>query len=299
MIREEENHAPRAGHIRASNANGMPHSDTVDKHILNGIESDSDSSSSSSYDYDQPYNETAADWWTRHCQRRARQICGISSSSSDDSDDSDGSITNESELSDANECSDRIKNNKERDTRKAARAVVSPLSKWFRSYPSTSARCCLSISSSNKTSVSNSITHYSNLHSSNIRSNMPLSVREQEAKRLRRIFRRLRRKEKEFQFNHCGNNVPSNESVLPTEKTMMGNSSISNLMPNNNHAHKQQIEGDQLAMDSFLPRGTGLSFIDAVLSKTPLSTSKSDKKQSTSTECRLVLELVSDRRFTP
>jgi len=64
-----------------------------------------------------------------------------------------------------------------------------------------------------------------------------------------------------------------------------------------NHGSADTSESDQSAIHSFLPQGTGISFIDAALGRQSLLQSKlsgleSDKQQHQKSLSRLVLELV-------
>jgi hypothetical protein len=112
---------------------------------------------------------------------------------------------------------------------------------------------------------------------------LPLPPRVEEMKRLRRIIRRLRRKRTElWEKFRC-------RAAVTSEQT-------------NSVNHDSSVEtpdSDECAVLSFLPHGTGISFIDAALcresllrSKLSMSGSESDKLQQQKSSSHLVLELV-------
>jgi len=273
------------------------------------VESDSNSS-----DYDQPYHETALDWYNRHVRQRSRRRAGISScsssecgsiSSSDSEDDDDFFDVNDNGGNDE----DTANRKRRKEMAQAVRSAERPLKKWLASYPIVAAQSCLSSTpiaiALDKSTAAADASHFGRVPRT---SALPLPPRVEESKRLRTILRRLRRKRNEFRdkFRCSGNAaVPS---VL-SEVTYNGGGSCNQtsnepsleLTTRINHDGAETPENDEYAIHSFLPQGTGISFIDAALAResllqSKLSRSDSGKKQQQKTLSRLVLELV--RRST-
>jgi len=278
---------PAAGRIIDGSADRNQHNDigtNVDEIIESG----------SSSDYDQPYHETAYTWYNRHARRRARRLAGISSSSSSSSSSDCSSAESEDDCEGNNNNSN---GRQRKEMEKAVRSANKPLAKWLSSYPLVAARCCLSsIPSTMNTMTMDTNNHYGKTPFNNSDSSL-LPPREQESKRLRRILRRLRRKQKEFQVKFVDNknalsssSEQNNSSYYQTSNAL----SLEQMMKINQDS--AETKGDQLAIHSFIPQGTGISFIDEVLARVSLSQSKSasenDKQlQQQYTSSRLVLEL--------
>ena len=288
---------PSSGRRISGGGGGGVVDNKIEEHNYNDncIEKNIDEIDSAS-DYDQPYHETASTWYNRSAKRRARRQAGISSSSSSEessdsgleSDNEDGNITKNDNVGD-----------KRKEMNKAIRSANRPLEKWLASYPLVASRCCLS--SMPPASTTNSM----DIHAPQYNSNQ-LSLRDQETKKLRRILRRLRRKQKEFQIKFTHNNDTNNTSS--TEQQTDTNNSSSYYQTSNalsieqmtkiNADCAQETESDAFAINSFIPQGLGISFIDAILGKESVimpqqkqqSKAESDKQQHT--ESRLVLELV-------
>ena len=241
-----------------------------------------------SSDYDQPYHETASNWHNRHARRRARRLAGISSSSSSDSsDDSCSSLESEDDDHNNNQGGDR--ENKEME--KVVRSARRPLEKWLASYSTVAARCCLS---SIPSATDNNATQFNSNYNYSPGPSLQLETREQECRKLRRIFRRLRRKQSEFRVKYM--------NLSAEQQNNSTNNNFPNALSLEQLTSVETEEGDQLAMHSFLPRGTGISFIDAALTRDSTllhSKSMSDVADSTQqqTLSRLVLELVSSAKF--
>jgi len=249
---------------------------------------------SSSEDYDNPYHETASTWYNRSAKRRARRQAGISSSSSSEessdsgleSDNEDGNITKNDNVED-----------KRKEMNKAIRSANRPFEKWLASYPLVASRCCLS--SMPPTSTTNSM----DIHAPQY-NNTQLSLRDQETKKLRRILRRLRRKQKEFQIKFTHDNGTNASATADEQQQTNNNSSYyqtSNAlsieqMTKINADCAQETESDAFAINSFIPQGLGISFIDAILGKDSIVTSQQQQSKAESdqqhTESRMVLELV-------
>ena len=265
---------------------------------------------SSSEDYDNPYHETASTWYNRSAKRRARRQAGISSSSSSE-EGSDSCL--ESDNEDSNNLVTKNDSNvgqrqddKRKEINKAIRSANRPFEKWLASYPLVASRCCLSsmppTSTTNSMDINNHAPQYNN-------SNTQLSLRDQETKKLRRILRRLRRKQKEFQVKFTHDNGTNASATADEQQQTNNNSSYyqtSNAlsieqMTKINADCAQETESDAFAINSFIPQGLGISFIDAILGKESIVTpqqqqqskAESDKQQQ-HTESRMVLELVRD-----
>ena len=259
-----------------------------------------------SSDYDQPYHETAYNWYNRHAKRHARRLAGISSSSSSESESSDndeGDSENEDQspgIEKSNGQGGGDKKRKEID--RAIRSANKPLEKWLASYPFVAARSCLSTSLKNAMTTDNNNHYGGNSQHNNNNDNSPLSTREQETKKLRRIFRRLRRKQKEFQIKFINNNDNTISADDNNDKSYheTSNSLSIEQMAQINQDCILESESDLFAIHSFIPQGIGISFIDAILaSKKELQHQQQHQQQSKAAEneqqtmSRLVLELVS------
>ena len=276
----------------------------VDNKIEEQCNNDNDNieeinSYSSSEDYDQPYHETASTWYNRSAKRRARRQAGISSSSSsEESSDSGVESDNEDGNNNLVTKNDNV-GEKRKEMNKAIRSANRPFEKWLASYPLVASRCCLSslphTSTTNSMDINNHAPQYNNTQ---------LSLRDQETKKLRRILRRLRRKQKEFQVKF----TYDNDTTTPAtgQQTNTNNNSYyqtSNAlsieqMTKINADCAQETESDAFAINSFIPQGLGISFIDAILGKESVITpqqqqqSKGESDKQQHTESRMVLELV-------
>mmetsp|Transcript_16313 Transcript_16313/g.29482 ORF Transcript_16313/g.29482 Transcript_16313/m.29482 type:complete len:502 (+) Transcript_16313:1-1506(+) len=120
-----------------------------------------------------------------------------------------------------------------------------------------------------------------------------LPPRDRETKQLRRVFRRLSRKQKEFHVKFTDNNSSPGQTITSSYH-QTSNAMTLEQMTRINQDGGDPGSSDQRAVHSFLPQGTGISFIDDVLARDSLSRCKpasgnSTKEQQTSS--RLVLEL--------
>jgi hypothetical protein len=270
------------------------------------VESDSNSS-----DYDQPYHETALDWYNRHVRQRSRRLAGISSSSSSSSSECGSISSSDSEDDDhffdmKNNCGndeDTAKRKRRKEMAQAVRSAERPLKRWLASYPLVAARSCLSsvsiaIATDKSTAVADA-SYFGRVPRSSV---LPLPPRMEETKRLGRILRRLRRKRNEFrEKNRCSVNATGVAVSSVTSEVTNGNGGGSFNQTSNepslelttriNHDGAETPESDHYAIHSFLPQGTGISFIDAALARESLLQSKLSQQQKSLS--RLVLELVS------
>lgn len=200
--------------------------------------------------------------WDWHC-RHARRITRRRcgvDSTDDDDDDSEESLEEGQD---------------ERDSERAFREVDGVFWKWMESFPLVAARCCLSY-------IENDITVATTRNGGcfhNFHSERRQTAREREARELRRVFRKISKRRKGVPWKYPENTEPAVSTLSDDE---------------------QMIKYHQLVIDSFLPRGLGISFIDAVLSRQSNAlakqsvheSSRSEKKQKV-TFCRIVLEIVS------
>jgi len=260
-----------------------------------------DINSYSSSDYDNPYHETASTWYNRSAKRRARRQAGISSSSSSE-ESSDSGLESDNEDGNSNNLVTKNDNgDKRKEMNKAVRSANRPFEKWLASYPLVASRCCLSSMPHASTKNSMDINNHAPQYNSN-----QLSLRDQETKKLRRILRRLRRKQKEFQIKFTHDNGTNASATADEQQQTNNNSSYyqtSNAlsieqMTKINADCAQETESEAFAINSFIPQGLGISFIDAILGKESLAMSQQQQQQSKGesdqqhTESRLVLELV-------
>mmetsp|Transcript_19671 Transcript_19671/g.34585 ORF Transcript_19671/g.34585 Transcript_19671/m.34585 type:complete len:291 (+) Transcript_19671:65-937(+) len=275
-------------HLAAGRVSGHDDGAAGNQHNNTNDEIESDFS-----DFDQPYHETASNWFNRHDRRRSRRLAGISSSSSSSSSEDCNSLESEDDLEGNDGDNGGQEKSKRKEMEKAARSANRPLTKWLISYPLVAARFCLSsIPSTMNTMTTDTSNGYGKTQLNNSHSTLP--PREQETKKLRRIFRRLIRKQKEFQLKFIENNSSSgqkNSSYYQTSNAL----SLEQTMRINQDG--VETGSDQLAIHSFLPQGTGISFIDAVLARGSLLQSKlalENAMKQQQTLSRLVLELVSN-----
>ncbi|KAL7541187.1 hypothetical protein ACHAXR_012939 [Thalassiosira sp. AJA248-18] len=251
-----------------------------------------------SSDYDQPYHETASNWYQRHARRRARRLAGISSSS----DNSSSSSSVESD-EDGNDGGGQEGSSGRKEMEKAARSANRRMAEWLMSYPLVAARCCLSsLPPTMNTMTADTNSQYYGKPQFNNNNNSDSSSfrtpREQECKRLRRIFRRLHSKQKEFQekLKDNGNAAPSS-STDNNSHNRNSNALSSEQMMRTDQACGENVRTFQTEIHSFLPQGTGISFIDAVLARDSLLQPKSSTGMDNAitrqqqTLSRLVLEL--------
>ena len=262
-------------------------------------------------DWDEPYHETAYNWYNRHSRRRARRLAGISSSSSSSESSSDNECSEDEEL-DGNVADNNGGKNskKKKDMDRAIRSANKPMEKWLASYPLVAARCCFSSISSpaqihTMTNEYGGNNYYGNAQQQS--SNINMRSRDQETKKLHRIFRRLRRKQKEFHVKFINFNAKDASSTLEEQQQTTNNNDNNTYYQKSNALSVEQMmqinqdcsietESDQYAVHSFIPQGIGISFIDAVLESSVVqqqqqqqTKSESDKEKTLS---RLVLELV-------
>ncbi|KAL9181144.1 hypothetical protein ACHAXT_009949 [Thalassiosira profunda] len=238
-----------------------------------------------SSDLDDPYHETAAEWYHRSARRRARRLAGISSSSSSEAS-LGGSEEADSEGDAPGEGGEEGK--RMREMEKAVRSAKRPLERWLASYPLVAARCCLGAVPSAITDESSNqhIGQHNNYNAP------PLSTREQEGKRLRRIFRRLRRKQKEYQAKFVDTTSASQQQANGAYYQNSNALSVDQMAAINRDC--AETEKDRMAMNALLPMGTGISFLDAVLGRESLLQSKSAGEKNAKeqkTLSRLVLEM--------
>ena len=280
----------RKSRVRSSSINN---SNGTNSNNNNDETDDIAESDSDTFDYDHPYHETALDWYQRHVRRRSRRLIGFSSSSSSSSDSGSdsGSISSCEDHDHFFDASDNCgkydgnaaKRKRTKDLDKAVRSAERPLKRWLASYPLVAARSCLSSMSiviPMDKSTAASVNYRARVRNNSV---PPLPPRVEEMKRLRRILRRLRRKRTELR-----------------EKFRCRAAVISEQTNSVNHERSAETpDSDQCAILSFLPHGTGISFIDAALnresllqSKLSMSGSESDRLQQQKSSSRLVLELV-------
>lgn len=202
-------------------------------------------------DFDEPYHETASDWLRRSARRRARRLAGLSSCSSSGSSGSSDESVEEGERATA-----------ATDGEIKYKSII----KWQRGqYPIAAARACLSLAS----------------HSDDNNSTRR-SPRERECNKLNRLLCKIRRKQlrlsKQQPQQHQQERGGGGGGTIVVEERCNDDF-------NNNHAH---IANDKLVIDSFLPRGTGIHFIDAALDREKVVRSR----RGGTTSCSLVLEMV-------
>ncbi len=131
--------------------------------------------------------------------------------------------------------------------------------KWQRQYPIAAARACLQLDDVNCT----------------ISSHRSRSPRERECNRLHRVLRKIHRK----QSMHLQQQRHQQQQQQQKGATILDN-------VNEDNVSQAMQNDDKLVIDSFLPNGTGISFIDSALSKDKNASSMRGKS------CSLVMELV-------
>ncbi|KAL3766659.1 hypothetical protein ACHAWU_003415 [Discostella pseudostelligera] len=187
--------------------------------------------------------------------------------------------------------------------RKAIRSAQRPLARWMTTYPVVAARCCLSLDSSLAT-TSRADARATNITTTfavtNIGTSYNTTPIDHEALRLGRVFRRLH--QKKMKYDNSANNANSSSHLSVIEQT---NGSLDQQLMR----IKQEISdatSHRRIVHSFLPQGTGISFIDAVLgreslltpptSKSALLECKKKEQAADQTTSRLALELNGPRR---
>jgi len=259
---------------------------------------DDDEVESDFSDWDRPYHETASNWYHRHLRRRARRLAGISSSSSSSSSEDCNSLESgddDNVFGNGNDDNGghRARSKRRKEMEKAVRSANRPLTKWLASYPLIAARCCLSsVPSTMHTMATNANDNNGKSQLDCYGSSLP--PRDRETKQLRRIFRRLSRKQKEFHVKFTEKNSSSGQTNTSSYYQTSNAMTTLEQMTRINQDGGTSGSSDQLAIHSFLPQGTGISFIDAVLARDSLlrckpASGNSTKEQQTSS--RLVLEL--------
>jgi len=324
---------PAAGRVRVGRVNGntsivvndgKKRDDKSDSNTANDNDDhdvhddDIADSDSSSTDYDNPYHETALDLYTRHTRRRARRLAGISSSddssssscSSDDDDDGSISTLDGDDNADKdrslnigsrkkNEESSSETRKRKRAMERAIRSAERPLKKWLSSYPLVAARSCLSsvpvvvdVAATDGSVGGRGASRLPNLTTTPPQPSVLPRV--EETKRLRRILRRLRRKEMEFRVKF-GNKTSTSTDVQQRSKATTSNkySCETAVDPLNNMKEQASEDVDHTAIYSFLPQGTGISFIDAVLGRESLLHTRQRHQQTStsSSSSGIVLEI--------
>eukprot|EP00581_Thalassiosira_minuscula_P006291 CAMPEP_0183747640 /NCGR_PEP_ID=MMETSP0737-20130205/67369_1 /TAXON_ID=385413 /ORGANISM="Thalassiosira miniscula, Strain CCMP1093" /LENGTH=371 /DNA_ID=CAMNT_0025983355 /DNA_START=80 /DNA_END=1192 /DNA_ORIENTATION=- len=269
--------------LESGTGNHKSHATNANEDVEDEIESDFSS------DFDQPYHETASHWYDRHSRRRARRLAGISSSSSSSSSsDECSSLDSDSDGNDNGNDGGGGRSKRMKEMDKAAWSANRPLTKWLASYPLVAARCCLSMPS---TMTMDTSKDYGKTTARRNNSHSTLPAGERETKRLRRLFRRLNRKQKEFQAKFTPKNGTSGCSGSSYHQT---SNSLSAEQTTAINQESMETRNDPLAIQSFVPQGTGISFIDAVLARDSHLQSKSGSesiRKQTQTASRLVLEL--------
>lgn len=198
------------------------HRSEIKEHIANTRDKRSeDHISNFSSDLDDPYHETATSWFHRDILRRVRRSAGASSED-ESSTGSEGvqDLCKGDDLSSAKEF--------------AIASATRKFDAWLGTYPIAASKCCLSAA----TTFGKSTTV--------------------ETKRLKRIFRRMRRKEKEFRHTEtrtCSTYHQKTNSISAEAMLQIHTESSS------------EREYDKLAIQSFLPQGTGISFVDSILAR--------------------------------
>ncbi len=174
------------------------------------------------------------------------------------------------------------------------RSAKRPLTRWMSTYPLVAARCCLSIDQSSASTTARGTS--SNI-SNSIQGTYNSNPRIYEATCLRRVFQRLHRKHIIWQKKMKYGNSESSTSIMSLDQQLL-------------RIKQENIvtESNRMLIQSFLPQGTGIPFIDAVLcgeslvtttssKPAPLERTKEEYTTLYQTTPRLVLELVRMERF--
>ena len=149
-------------------------------------------------------------------------------------------------------------NNNTNNNNNNATIIYKPIMKWQRQYPVAAARACLSLLQLDDDA------------SCTINSHRSRSPRERECNRLHRVLRKIHRK----------------QSMHLQQQQQQQQQKGATISGDRNEDDISQRNDDKLVIDSFLPNGTGISFIDSALSKDKNASSMRAKS------CSLVMELV-------
>ena len=261
-----------------------------------------------SYDYDNPYQETACEWYHRHVLWRARRFAGVTTSSdtSSSSSRSTGSYSDNNEgleEEDANGTKLLALGNYQNgadNNDESIRSARRPLTRWMAAYPLMAARCCLSLGPSSTSTTTTRGT--SPTLPNSIQGTYNTNPRLNEATRLRRVIQRLHRKHIIWQKKMKYVNSESPLFQHPTSSS----TGILSLDQQLLKIKQETIdtESNHTVIQSLLPQGTRIPFIDAVLGGDSLLVTTTPSKQVLTertkkehtrrcqTTSRLVLELV-------
>ena len=150
-------------------------------------------------------------------------------------------------------------NNNTNNNNNNATIIYKPIMKWQRQYPVAAARACLSLLQLDDANCT-------------INSHRSRSPRERECNRLHRVLRKIHRKQSmHLQQQH--------QQQQQKGATILGDR-------NEDNVSQAMKNDDKLVIDSFLPNGMGISFIDSALAKDKNASSMRGKS------CSLVMELV-------
>lgn len=209
-----------------------------------------------------------------------------------------------------------VNNNDESRRRKAIKSGRRPLYRWMTTYPLVAARCCLSLDPSSSSTGTITARTTASAARSNSYNTTATTPREDEAMRLRRVLRRLHhRKQHSLSYpkkilkysNKNGEEydvVATSSSPVfhhppPHSSSSLTSSSVTMSLEQQLLRIKQEsidTESNRMVIQSFLPRGTGISFIDAALllkCETKEDQHHTTASRYSTTTSRLVLELVS------
>lgn len=281
--------------------------------IINDYDNGEDDLLEISSTSDDPYQETACDWYHRHVLRRARWRAGLTRNSSSDISScissSSGSFSNESlEGSNPDDDFDFDRdggagyNNDESRRRKATRSAMRPLFRWITDYPLVAARCCLSLDPSSASTSSQAAASSTSISGNSYNATQT----QREVLRLRRVFRRLHRKHITYQKQmNQKTNEDDTVSASPFFHHLTSSKSAMSLDQQLLRIKQERNDtgNNRMVIESFLPQGTGISFIDTVLrgesllSITPSKSALLERENKVhTTRChttsRLVMELV-------
>ena len=209
-----------------------------------------------------------------------------------------------------------VNNNDESRRRKAIKSGRRPLYRWMTTHPLVAARCCLSLDPSSSSTGTITARTTASAARSNSYNTTATTPREDEAMRLRRVLRRLHhRKQHNLLYpkkilkysNKNGeeydvvatSSSPAFHQPPPHSSSSLTSSSVTMSLEQQLLRIKQEsidTESNRMVIQSFLPRGTGISFIDAALllkCETKEDQHHTTASRYSTTTSRLVLELVS------
>lgn len=178
---------------------------------------------------------------------------------------------------------------------RAIQSAERPLKEWLSSYPLVAARSCLSslpvvvdvVAATDGSGGGRGTSRSQTTITPPLPSAAPSRV--EETKRLCRILRRLRRKQMEFRVKF-GMVTSTLTGVQQINQDFSCETAID---PRTNMKEQVSEDVDHIALYSFLPQGTGISFIDAVLGRESLLQTRQRQQQKTTTSSLsgIVLEI--------